>query len=527
VLDQFKLSKTYDAAQFEENIYKDWLQSGAFHAKPDDRGPDRSYVIMMPLPNVTGALHMGHAMDNVMQDMLIRWHRMLGDNSLWMPGTDHAGIATQAVVEKRIKELEGLDRHDVGREGLVERIWKWKDQFQARIVAQQQRIGCSADWDRQRFTMDKVCSRAVRHAFLRMFKDGLIFRGKRLVNWDAALRTSISDDEVIHETVQGHFWNLRYPVIDPQGDDPKEVVVATTRPETMLGDTAVAVHPEPDKALADEIEKVKSELQRATAKERKALKLELEDLEERQQELLPSLLYMRDMARAGRNVILPLLDRPIPLICDEWAKPSLGTGCVKITPAHDQNDYDVWSRHMEEIDIINILNPDGTLNENAGPYAGMDRFEARDRVVADLDAKGLLGEVEDRQIEMGLSDRSKTPIEPYLSDQWFIYMGDVEGGVMMGSGTPKEHESPGLVQAAIDAAKDGRVSFHPERFLKTYLDWLEEKRDWPISRQLWWGHRIPVWSRQVPEADISNLVKDTVRRHRSGLYIKMKAPSRK
>ena len=303
MLDQFKLSKTYDAAKFEENIYKDWLQSGAFHAKPDDRGPDRSYVIMMPLPNVTGALHMGHAMDNVMQDMLIRWHRMLGDNSLWMPGTDHAGIATQAVVEKRIKELEGLDRHDVGREGLVERIWKWKDQFQARIVVQQQRMGCSADWDRQRFTMDKVCSRAVRYAFLRMFKDGLIFRGKRLVNWDAFLRTSISDDEVYHETVQGHFWYLFYPVIDPQGDDPREVVVATTRPETMLGDTAVAVHPEPDKALADEIEKVKSELQKATPKERKALKLELEDLEKREQEILPSLLYMRDMARAGRKVM--------------------------------------------------------------------------------------------------------------------------------------------------------------------------------------------------------------------------------
>jgi valyl-tRNA synthetase len=518
VLDQFKLSKTYDAAKFEENIYKDWLQAGAFHAKPDDRGADRSYVIMMPLPNVTGALHMGHALDNVMQDMLIRWHRMLGDNSLWMPGTDHAGIATQAVVEKRIKELEGLDRHDVGREGLVERIWKWKDQFQARIVAQQQRMGCSADWDRQRFTMDKVCSRAVRYAFLRMFKDGLIFRGKRLVNWDAYLRTSISDDEVYHETVQGHFWHLFYPVIDPQGDDPQEVVVATTRPETMLGDTAVAVHPEPDKALADEIEKVKSELQKAKAKERKALKLELEDLEEREQEMLPRLLYMRDMARAGRKVMLPLLDRPIPLICDEWAKPSLGTGCVKITPAHDQNDYDVWSRHMDEIDIINILNPDGTLNENAGPYAGLDRFEARDRVVTDLDAKGLMGEIEDRQIEIGYSDRSKTPIEPYLSDQWFIYMGDVEGGVVMGSGTPKKHKSPGLVQAAIDAAKDGRVSFHPERFLKTYLDWLEEKRDWPISRQLWWGHRIPVWSRQVPEADTPGLVKDTISKALNGLW---------
>ncbi len=500
VIDQFKLSKTYDPAGIEAGIYEKWLSSGAFHARPDGR--ENTYVIMMPLPNVTGALHMGHAMDNVMQDLLIRWHRMMGDNTLWMPGTDHAGIATQAVVEKRLRELEGLTRHDVGREGLVERIWRWKDRYQARIVAQQQRMGCSADWERQRFTMDPVCSRAVRHTFMRMFRDGLIFRGKRLVNWDPYLRTSISDDEVYHETVQGHFWHLRYPVIDPAPGDPEHVVVATTRPETMLGDTAVAVHPDPMGALAAEFEKLQEQLVKAPNKEKPGIATEIETLKERQAGMTGQLTHLRDMAEKGRRVMLPLLDRPMPLILDEWAKPHLGSGCVKITPAHDPNDYDVWKRHADQIDIINILEPDGTLNENAGPYAGLDRFEARDRVVADLDAKGLLGEVEDRQIEIGHSDRSKTPIEPYLSDQWFVYMGDVHAGVVMGRGTDKQKKSAGLVQAAIDAVNDGRVRFHPERFVKTYLDWLGEKRDWPISRQLWWGHRIPVWSRQVARSQV-------------------------
>ena len=266
--EQFKLSKTYEPAVIETGIYEKWLSSKAFHARPDR--PGDAYVIMMPLPNVTGALHMGHAMDNVMQDLLIRWHRMMGDNTLWMPGTDHAGIATQAVVEKRLLELEGLTRHDVGREGLVERIFKWKDQYQSRIVAQQQRMGCSADWERQRFTMDPVCTRAVRHTFMRMFQDGLIFRGKRLVNWDPFLRTSISDDEVYHETVQGHFWHLRYPVIDPAPNEPDLVVVATTRPETMLGDTAVAVHPDPMGAMTTELEKLRGCSQRQRARRRPA-----------------------------------------------------------------------------------------------------------------------------------------------------------------------------------------------------------------------------------------------------------------
>ena len=413
-----------------------WLDSGGFHAKPNhDQKP---YVIMMPLPNITGALHMGHAMDNVMQDMLIRWHRMQGDNALWMPGTDHAGIATQAVVEKRLKELEGLTRHDVGRQGLIERIWKWKDQFQIRIVEQQQRMGCSADWNRQRFTMDKVCSKAVRTTFFRMFEDGLIFRGKRLVNWDSFLLTSISDDEVYYETVKGHFWHLSYPVIDPEENDPREVIVATTRPETMLGDTAVAVHPDPEGALKTEIKRLKEQIVKSPQKVRQVLEKELVELKLRQKELLPGLIHLRNMARNGRQVMLPLMNRAIPLLCDEWAKPSLGSGLVKITPAHDYNDYDVWLRHREKIDIINILNPDGTMNQNTGKYAGLDCYEAREHVLRDLEEQGRLTLVEDRQIEIGHSDRSKTPIEPYISDQWFIFMGDRQDGVVMGRGTAKE-----------------------------------------------------------------------------------------
>ena len=496
-----ELSKTYVPAQVEGPVYELWLNSGAMDAVPDHRPRDRRYVIMMPLPNVTGALHMGHAMDNVMQDLLIRWHRMRGDNTLWMPGTDHAGIATQAVVEKRLKELEGKTRYDVGKQGLIERIWQWKDQYQARIIAQQQRMGCSCDWKRQRFTMDPVCARAVRHWFFKMFADGLVFRGKRLINWDTYLRTSISDDEVYHETVQGHFWHLKYPVIDPNPGEPDHVVVATTRPETMLGDTAVAVNPDPARALAHRVQELEESLQRAPDKERPALAAELQRLMERQEKVLPGLIRLRDMALDGRKVRLPLLDREMPLIRDEWAKPELGSGCVKITPAHDHNDYDVWTRHAEDIGIINIIQPDGALNENAGPYAGLDRFEARDRVVEDLQQQGLLGPVEDREVEIGHSDRSKTPVEPYLSDQWFIHMSDVEGGVVMGRGTPKEHRSPGLVQAAMDAVTDGRVEVHPPRYAKTYLDWLAEKRDWPISRQLWWGHQIPVWSRDYKLAD--------------------------
>jgi valyl-tRNA synthetase len=498
-----ELPKLYEPKEIENQIYQKWLESKAFHALPDSRSPEQRYVVMMPLPNVTGALHMGHAMDNVMQDLLIRWHRMKGDNTLWMPGTDHAGIATQAVIEKRLKELEGLTRHDVGREGLIQRIWKWKDQYQARIIEQQQRMGCSCDWERQRFTMDKVCARAVRQAFFRMFADGLIFRGKRLVNWDPFLHTTISDDEMYYETVNGFFWHLRYPVIEPKKGEPKYVVVATTRPETMLGDTAVAVHPDPETYLTLRLKQLKEELNTASSGSsfKQELESEIQALNARQEQVLPLLITLRDMALRGKKIILPLLERPIPLICDEWAKPDLGSGCVKITPAHDYNDYDVWLRNQEKIAIINILNPNGTLNENAGPYQGLDCQAAREKVVTDLERQGLLEKVEERAVEIGHSDRSKTPVEPFLSDQWFIKMGDIPGGVVMGRGTKKEHRSHGLVQAAIDAVLDGRVTIHPERYTKTYLDWLREKRDWPISRQLWWGHRIPVWSKEGKAED--------------------------
>ena len=499
-----ELPKTYEPSRTEERVARRWLEAKAFAAAPDGR--DRRYVVMMPLPNVTGALHMGHAMDNVMQDLLVRWHRMSGDNTLWMPGTDHAGIATQAVVEKRLIELEGKTRHDIGRDALVKRIWDWKEQCQSRIIRQQQSMGCSCDWDRYRFTMDAVCARAVRHTFFRLFRDGLIHRGTRLVNWDCALQTAVSDDEIEHETVLGHFWHLRYPVIDPAPGEPDHVIVATTRPETMLGDTAVACHPDPEGALRRSIDKARKGLAEASAKDKPALETELMALEERLTTHLPTLRTLVGMARAGRKIRLPLVDREIPLILDEWAKPELGSGCVKITPAHDPNDYDVWGRHRDAIQVINILNPDGTLNAEAGPYRGIDRFEARDRVVADLEQLGLLEAVEDRQVEIGHSDRSKTPVEPYLSLQWFVRMGDVPGGVVMGRGTANEFKAPGLAQAAIAAAdgswrsRSGRaVAFHPDggRYRDTCLDWLSEKRDWCISRQLWWGHRIPVWSKAL------------------------------
>ncbi len=471
---QGELAKTYEPAAVEAATMQRWLTEKAFAAHPDAR--EHRYVVMMPLPNVTGALHMGHAMDNVMQDLLIRWHRMQGENTLWMAGTDHAGIATQAVVEKRLKELEGKTRHDVGRDGLVQRIWAWKEQCQTRIVKQQQAMGCSCDWDRTRFTMDAVCARAVRHVFFRMFADGLIYQGLRLVNWDCALQTAVADDELYKASVQGHFWYLRYPVIDPRPGEPTHVTVATTRPETLLGDTAVAVHPDPRAAVAD----------------RAIDPAHLAHLEQ-----------VAALARAGRKVMLPLAKRPIPIVLDAWADPTLGSGCVKVTPAHDPNDYQVWLRHRQEIAILRVLNDDGTLNDKAGEFAGLDRFVARERIVAALQHEGLVARVEDRAIEIDHSDRSKTIVEPLLSKQWFVRMGDVEGGIVLGRGTANERPGRGLAQAAIDAAgaawrsPTGRhVEFHPdgERYAKIYLAWLQEKRDWCISRQLWWGHRIPVWN---------------------------------
>jgi len=451
---------SYDPHSIEADIYKFWEQGGYFHAEPD---PDRKpYVIDIPLPNVTGSLHLGHALNNTIQDILIRYKRMCGYNAMWMPGTDHAGIATQAVVEKRLKEEENLTRHEIGREGLVERIWAWKEKYGGEILQQLRRIGCSCDWERTRFTLDEVCAKAVYEVFFRWFKDGLIYRGLRLVNWDAALQTAVADDEIIHETVQGHLWHYRYPILGGAGVPPAEnvaagprtgralredaaraaieraarddarpgqdyLVIATTRPETMLGDTAVAVHPD----------------------------------DERYKHLI------------GKNCILPLMNRPIPIIADSiLVKPEFGTGCVKVTPGHDPNDYDFGQRH--NVEMINILTPDGKINERGGAYVGLTIADARQKVVEDLEALGLMEKIEPYQTEIGHSDRSKTPIEPMLSEQWFMRMGQ-------------------LADMTMDAVRDGRVKFFPERYAKTYLDWLGEKRDWCISRQLWWGHRIPVW----------------------------------
>jgi valyl-tRNA synthetase len=424
------LPKQYDPREAQERCLKFWDERGYFHSRPD---PSRKpFCIVIPPPNVTGALHMGHALDETLQDVLIRWRRMQGYNTLWMPGTDHAGIATQAVVERRVREEEGKTRHDLGREELVRRIWQWKDQYEARILAQLRQLGSSCDWSRTRFTLDAVCARAVRHTFFNLFRDRLIYRGKRLVNWDTQLQTAVADDELYHETVKGGFWTFRYPV---KGSN-EFIRFSTTRPETMLGDTAVAVHPN----------------------------------DPRYQHLV------------GKVVTIPLVGREIPIITDGLlVDPGLGTGAVKVTPAHDPNDYACGLRH--NLPMINILNPDGTINDNGGPYKGLDRYVARERVTQEMEKLGFFDGKEDRDIDIGHSDRSKTPVEPYLSDQWFIKMAD-------------------LGQAAMDAVQDGRVQVFPSRYAKTYLDWLGEKRDWCISRQLWWGHRIPIWYARCPEAEL-------------------------
>jgi len=497
-----ELEKVYNPEAVEAGIYALWEQKGCFRAVPDSRPRDQRHVIMIPLPNVTGALHLGHAINNTLQDIVTRMQRMKGRNTLWQPGTDHAGIATQAVVERRIFEEEGKSRHDLGREKLVERIWQWKDQYEKRILSQLKLLGASCDWKRTRFTLDEVCAKAVRHAFFKMFKDGLIFRGKRLVNWDTQLQTAVADDEVYHEAVKGHFWHFKYPVIDPQPGEPEHVLIATTRPETMLADTAVAVHPDPEGELARREAQLRSDLAAAVGREKKEIEQRLEGIARRREEYLPTLLRLRDMARAGRKIMLPLVNRPIPLVADEWADPEKGTGCVKITPAHDANDYEVGQRHglpmvnalTPDGKVAPIIEPDGSLNPHSDRYAGLVfAREGRQRVVDDLEAAGLIDHVDDHEMEVGHSDRSKTPIEPYLSDQWFVRMGDVEGGITLADGT----KSPGLAQAAMDAVTSGRVKIFPERYTKTYLDWLGEKRDWCISRQLWWGHRIPVWCADI------------------------------
>jgi valyl-tRNA synthetase len=468
------IASRFDFKAAQPRIFRMWEEGGFFHARPrKDRKP---FTIVIPPPNVTGALHLGHALNNTLQDVLIRMKRMQGFETLWMPGTDHAGIATQARVEARLREEESLTRHDLGRDKLVERIWQWKDEYEARIISQLKQMGCSCDWERTRFTLDEMCATAVRHTFFDLFRSDRIYRGKRLVNWDTFLQTAVSDDEVNNETVQGHFWHIRYPVASPGPGEPAHVVVATTRPETMLGDTAVAVHPHPDKALASVEQELRDKLASCSDTERVGIEASLKGLEQRRVETLPGLLKLAEMARTGRQLVLPLLNRFIPLIVDEWAKPELGSGCVKITPAHDPNDHEVGKRHG--LPMPNILNPDGTLNNLAGAYAGLTIKAARKKIVDDLDAAGLLEKVEQREIELPVSDRSKTPIEPMLADQWFVRMAE-------------------LSQSAIDAVRDGRVRITPARYSKSYLDWLGEKRDWPVSRQLWWGHRIPVWSRTV------------------------------
>lgn len=432
-----ELPKHYDPKAAQERFLKFWDDKRYGHSVPDPT--KKPYTIVIPPPNVTGALHMGHALNNTLQDVLIRWRRMQGFNAEWMPGTDHAGIATQAVVEKRIFETEKKTRRDLGREELVRRIWEWKDQYEKRILGQLRQLGCSCDWDRTRFTMDEGLSRAVRVTFFNWFKDGYIYRGKRLVNWDTQLQTSVADDETYVEETKGGFWTFKYPVVHAADT---YVRFSTTRPETMLGDTAICVHPD----------------------------------DERYKHLI------------GQKVRIPLVDREIPIIADGLlADPTLGTGCVKVTPAHDPNDYACWQRHPE-IGIVNILNPDGTINENGGKFAGMDRYEARKLVITEMEQMDFFDNFEERTIPLKFSDRSKTPIEPYLSDQWFVKMGDRDDG------------KPGFAQMAIDAVTSGKVKFFPERYAKTYLDWLGEKRDWCISRQLYWGHRIPVWIKRETHA---------------------------
>ncbi len=498
-----ELSKQYDHKEAQDKWLQFWDERGYNHSRPDaNREP---FTIVIPPPNVTGALHMGHALNNTLQDVLIRWRRMQGYNALYMPGTDHAGIATQAVVERRLRTEEGKTRHDIGREALVQLIWDWKDKYEERILGQLKQLGCSCDWERTRFTLDEGCSRAVRHTFFKMFQHALMYRGKRLVNWDTHLQTAVANDEVENVEQKGKFYYFRYPVIESKADGALEsVLIGTTRPETMLGDTAVAVHPEPEKVLDKREKELKELLAKANEKESKQLKKQIDALQQRREEMLPTLKKLADMAAKGTTLELPLVGRKIPLIADEYANPEKGTGAVKITPAHDHNDYDVWTRHKQElVDPINILNPDGTINEEGQgefrgqqySYTGQDRFDARKKVVEDLQELELFDRDEEVSNTIPLSDRSKTPIEPYFSDQWFVFMGDRDG-------------KSGLAQMAMDAVSSGQIKFFPERYAKSYLDWLGEKRDWCVSRQLWWGHRIPIWYTNAPEAELKKAFGD-------------------
>ena len=413
------IPKVYDPKLFEKKWYEFWETSGFFHAEVEkDKKP---FSIVIPPPNVTGQLHMGHAMDNALQDILIRWRRMQGYNTLWMPGCDHAGIATQAKVEESLRE-EGLSRYDLGREKFLERVWAWKEKYGSRIMSQLRSLGSSLDWDRERFTMDEGCSRAVREVFVSLYEEGLIYQGMRITNWCPRCNTALSDLEVEHETEQGHLWHLVYPV---EGSDEK-VEIATTRPETMFGDTGVAVHPD----------------------------------DERYKHLI------------GKTLILPVVGRRIPLFADEYVDPKFGTGAVKVTPAHDPNDFEMGNRH--NLEQVKVIENDGTMGEGAGKYAGLDRYECRKQLVKELEETGVLVKTENHEHAVGHCSRCHTTVEPLVSKQWFVKM-----------------ES--LAKPAIEAVNDGRIKFVPERFAKIYTGWLENIRDWCISRQLWWGHRIPVW----------------------------------
>ncbi len=416
-----ELAKTYEPQATEQQWYDRWLRGGYFHADERREGPRFSVVI--PPPNVTGMLHMGHVLNNTLQDILVRFHRMEGENALWMPGTDHAGIATQNVVEKQLAN-EGRDRHVLGRESFVERVWAWKEEYGGTILRQLKRLGASCDWERERFTMDPGLSNAVREVFVRLHEKGLIYRGHRIIHWCVRCHTALSDEEAVtsENGEAGNLWYIRYPA----EDGAPGVVVATTRPETMLGDTGVAIHPDDE----------------------------------------------RFRALLGRRVILPLLNRPIPVIADELVDKKFGTGAVKVTPAHDANDFDMGQRHG--LPSLCIMTVEGRINEEGGPYAGLDRFEARQRIVADLEAQGLLEKTEPYRVPIRRCQRCDTIIEPYLSKQWFVKM------------------EP-LAKPAIQAVKTGRLRFVPDRWTGVYLHWLENIRDWCISRQLWWGHRIPVW----------------------------------
>ena len=415
-----ELAKTYDPKSIEDRLYKKWEDNGYFHAEVDRS--KKPFTIVMPPPNITGQLHMGHALDNTMQDILTRYKRMQGYNALWQPGTDHASIATEVKVIENLKK-QGIDKRDLGREGFLEKCWEWRDEYGSRIINQLKKMGSSADWERERFTMDKGCSEAVLEVFVKLYEKGLIYKGSRIVNWCPVCKTSISDAEVEHEEQDGFFWHINYPVV---GEEGRFVEIATTRPETLFGDTAVAVNPD----------------------------------DERYQDII------------GKTLKLPCTDREIPVIADSYVDKEFGTGCVKITPAHDPNDFEVGKRH--NLEEINILNDDGTMNNKCGKYAGMDRYEARKAMVEDLEKLGLLVKVVDHVHNVGTHDRCKTTVEPMIKPQWFVKMAP-------------------LAKPAIDVVRKGDTKFIPERFEKVYFHWMENIKDWCISRQLWWGHRIPAW----------------------------------